>query len=95
MSGEGSGFVITFTGTVPSSEGNQLSLESLMETEAKFYRIVKVIGLYDKKEGDANTISSNPIDNSPKELRFCVKVFYVGVEYGFSELCSLMTNFKA
>lgn len=67
-----------------------------MQTEAKFYRIVKIIGLYDKKgNNNAENPSSSPQDDSPKELRFCVKVFYVGTEYGFSELCSLMTNFKA
>lgn len=66
-----------------------------MQTEAKFYRIVRVYGLYDKRGSSANSDSSSPKDSSPKELRFCVKTFYIGAEYGFSELCSLMTNFKA
>jgi hypothetical protein len=76
-----------------------------VENEAKFYRIVKIVGLYDKSRGNADeevssicskvSFPANCDDtSSPKELRFCVKVFYVGAQYGSSELCSMMTNFK-
>jgi hypothetical protein len=90
-------FLVEFTGKV-SLSGSLVPLSGLMETEAEFYRVVKVFGLYDKRWTGANTIVGGSFcswNNCPKELRFCVKVFYVGAEYGFSELCSVMTNFKA
>jgi hypothetical protein len=73
-----------------------------MESDAKFYRIVRVYGLYAKdtnSTGDAiscTTIGScstiNP--NKPKELRFCVKVWYLFTFRGSTELCGVMTNFR-
>jgi hypothetical protein len=85
-------FLIAFTGSVFLS-GNWVPLSGLMQTEAKFYRVVKVLGIYNKLGTNADDTSVTA--NSPQELRFCVKVFYMGVEYGFSELCSVMTNFKS
>jgi len=71
-----------------------------MENEAIFYRVVRVIGLYDKTVGkSANDaidcrIISDCNNANPKELRFCVKVYAVGTHVVFSELCSMMTNFR-
>jgi hypothetical protein len=79
---------------------SQIPLSDLMEREAKFYRVVKVEGLYNKTNSNADTVVSNctTLDDctssNPKELRFCVRVFYIEARYGYSELCSVMTNFR-
>ena len=59
----------------------------LVESGLEFYRIVRVYWIYCK-----NTASCpNPSD--PKEMRFCVKVFYRWNWKHSKELCSIMTNF--
>ena len=59
----------------------------------EFYRIVRVFGIFCK---DANgTAETTGCSNSsdPKEMRFCVKVFYRWNWQHSSELCGIMTNF--
>lgn len=63
----------------------------------EFYRVLRVYGVYKKNVtgSDEAITDANDLTNSdPKELRFCVKVFY---EFNWwqhaSELCSIMTNF--
>ena len=59
---------------------------------ATFYRVVRVYGVFCKNSNNPNDTSPNESD--PKELRFCVKVFYdVNGWHHASELCSIMTNF--
>lgn len=76
------------------------NLEDLLGwKDVEFYRVLRVDGIYCK--GDSNPSPNQLVDSShcykssdPKEMRFCVKVFY---EYNWwhhsSELCSIMTNF--
>ena len=60
----------------------------------EFYRVLRVFGVYDKYTSDRNTTVTEYRDSEPKELRFCVKVFYTyNGWYHASELCSIMTNF--
>ena len=74
------------------------NLEDLLGwTGIEFYRILRVYGIYCKNDSDPNQVVDYDHcskDEDPKELRFCVKVFY---EYDWwqhsSELCSIMTNF--
>ena len=72
-----------------------------MANEATFYRIIRIVGLYDKSGTNADAKIEgcnllNSCDNSnPKELRFCVKVYAVGTQVVSAELCSIMTNFRA
>lgn len=65
-------------------------LEELLYADGlAFYRVLRVYGDY-CKEKDGNCSS----EGAPKEMRFCVKVFY---ELNWwkhqNELCSIMTNF--
>jgi hypothetical protein len=83
-----------------SGELSGVSLQDLMDKEATFYRIIRVFWLYQKdiEEDDGFISCSSPgsCDTSdPKELRFCVKVFYVSPNAvkGSSELCGILTNF--
>ena len=63
----------------------------------EFYRILRVYGIYCKNNSEPNqVVDSNHCDNDsdPKEMRFCVKVFYeFNGWHHASELCSIMTNF--
>ena len=70
-------------------------LEDLLGwSNIEFYRILRVFGVYKKKENDSSKTVINYIDSEPKELRFCVKVFYeFNGSHHASELCSIMTNF--
>ncbi len=73
------------------------SLEELLKWNwTEFYRILRVYWIY-CKTGDPNQIVDSTHcndNNNPKEMRFCVKVFYDGIEWKHStELCSIMTNF--
>lgn len=54
-----------------------------------FYRVVRVFGVYCKN-------GSCSKDSDPKEMRFCVKVFYTASLWWQHavELCSIMTNFQ-
>lgn len=63
----------------------------------EFYRILRVYGIY-KKNVDANNSEITDLatltDSTPKEMRFCVKVFFKSNWYHATELCSIMTNFE-
>lgn len=63
----------------------------------EFYRILRVYGIFKKDVNEPNkeiTDSSDLTKSNPKELRFCVKVFYeFNGWHHASELCSIMTNF--
>lgn len=76
-------------------------LEELLHSDVvKFYRILRVYGIYNKNTTETSaeipSIQKNTLQNSdPKELRFCVKVFYENNQWQHSsELCSIMTNFQ-
>lgn len=61
-------------------------LKDLVEVDGlDFYRIVRIYWI-DNKYSPCTT-------DCPKELRFCVKVFYEKQWQHASELCSIMTNF--
>ena len=57
-----------------------------------FYRVVRVYWVYNKRSGCPN----NKPEECPKEMRFCVKVFYTASLWWqhAKELCSIMTNFQ-
>ena len=62
----------------------------------EFYRIVRVFGIYCKNSNDPNQTVSNTNcknDSDPKEMRFCVKVFYSSQWKHSTELCGVITNF--
>ncbi len=73
------------------------NVEELLSSEADFYRLVRVYGVYKKNTNNISesiTTDAGMKDNNPKELRFCVKVFYRTTAPHASELCSIMTNFE-
>lgn len=71
------------------------SIEDLLWNEAEFYRLVRVYGIYCKNSNNSNSTSSCANKLDPKEMRFCVKVFYRNLSVPHStELCSIMTNFE-
>ena len=59
----------------------------------EFYRIVRVFGVYCKNSSTSNDKSCSD-DSDPKEMRFCVKVFYASQWKHATELCGIITNFK-
>jgi hypothetical protein len=71
------------------------SIQDVLFNETEFYRLVRVFGIYCKEEEGTNiTVDSCSNDSAPKEMRFCVKVFYThDATRSSSELCSVMTNF--
>lgn len=73
------------------------SIQDLLLKETDYYRIVRVFGVYCKTASSSSTLvnSANCGEASaPKEMRFCVKVFYSNnATKNTSELCSIMTNF--
>ena len=91
---------ITFTGTYYYASGSQVKtwiIKNLLEG-VEFYRIVRVYNVYCKAvDGSDVELISNSCNepSDPKELRFCVKVFYRNNwDPHSSELCSIMTNFE-
>lgn len=95
---------ITFTGNYYFYSWWTLATWSLQEllkwNWTEFYRILRVYWIYCKNSINTNDQSclGNPSDpntiKAPKEMRFCVKVFYDDIEWQHStELCSIMTNF--
>jgi hypothetical protein len=62
----------------------------------EFYRVARIYGIY-KKDANESDVPANLDSYSysePKEMRFCVKVFYkLGAWNHSTELCSVMTNF--
>ena len=59
-----------------------------------FYRILYVYGVYKKDDSNPSVSTTNYTTSEPKELRFCVKVFYEWSTWKHAkELCSIMTNF--
>ena len=72
------------------------SIKELLWSETDFYRLVRVYGTYKKDTSNvSDTVASTDMRNAtPKELRFCVKVFYRTNAPHTSELCSIMTNFE-
>ena len=63
------------------------NLADLLDVDwLEFYRVMRLYGV------NCKTACSK--DSDPRELRFCVKVFYKNVQWKHAtELCSLMTNF--
>ena len=88
---------LVFTGSYSYNSGWTIATWDLNDFMnwfwATFYRIVRVYGIYCKNSTSTDDTScSNASD--PKELRFCVKVFYdVNGWHHSNELCSIMTNF--
>lgn len=71
------------------------SIQDLLWSETDFYRILRVYGVYCKNANSSNNTSTCDKDSDPKELRFCVKVFYRNLwDPHSTELCSIMTNFE-
>ena len=70
------------------------NLEDLLWwTGIEFYRLLRVYWVYCKDSIDSNYTGCTK-DSDPKEMRFCVKVFYeFNGWHHASELCSIMTNF--
>lgn len=59
----------------------------------EFYRVLRVFWIYCKNSDSPNETSCSE-DTDPKEMRFCVKVFYEVMWWQHAtELCSIMTNF--
>lgn len=72
-------------------------METLLWGETDFYRLVRVYGVYCKSGDNPNQLVNSSTckdDSDPKEIRFCVKVFYKWNWEHTSELCSIMTNFE-
>ena len=75
------------------------NLEDLLWwTGIEFYRLLRVYGVYKKNtDNPSEKVTTDPsdyINSTPKEMRFCVKVFYeFNGWHHASELCSIMTNF--
>lgn len=71
------------------------NLEDLLWwTGIEFYRLLRVYGVYKKNTIDSSEKVTDYTDLTPKEMRFCVKVFYeFNGWHHASELCSIMTNF--
>jgi len=92
---------ISFSGTYYYASWSQIKtweINQLLEW-VDFYRIVRVYGIYCKSvDNKSNQEANNAFckeDSDPKELRFCVKVFYRNLSVPHStELCSIMTNFE-
>lgn len=94
---------ITFTGNYYFYSWWNLatwSLEELLKWNwTEFYRILHVYWIYCKNSQNTNDQSClnptlDPEGKAPKEMRFCVRVFYDAIEGQHStELCSIMTNF--
>lgn len=60
----------------------------------EFYRILRVYWIFKKNVDEPSEEASDLTNSDPKELRFCVKVFYeFNGWHHASELCSIMTNF--
>lgn len=71
---------------VDSEKVKEWEIEDLMNW-VEFFRIVKVFRTTTKRDKCTDA-------ECPKELQFCVKVFYRDVSQGAVELCSIMTNFE-
>lgn len=89
---------LTFTWTYSYNSGWMIATWELNELMdwfwATFYRIVRVYGIYRKNIEDPSTSADSTDSTQPKELRFCVKVFYdANGWHHATELCSIMTNF--
>ena len=83
---------IIFTGQYKYYSGGSIengNIEDLVKVNwLDFYRIVRVYWIYNK-------LQSCSSENCPKEMRFCVKVFYRNSQgQHATELCSIMTNFE-
>jgi hypothetical protein len=52
-----------------------------------------VYGVFCKNSSNSDDTTNCSNDSDPKEMRFCVKVFYRWNWEHSSELCSIMTNF--
>ena len=59
----------------------------------EFYSIVRVYGIFCKNSSVSDDTTSCSNASDPKEMRFCVKVFYRWNWQHSSELCGIMTNF--
>ena len=60
----------------------------------EFYRLLRIFGVYKKDTTDPLNVTTDYTNSDPKEMRFCVKVFYeFNGWHHASELCSIMTNF--
>ena len=92
---------IGFSWTYSYYSGGEIAtwnLEDLLGWSGiEFYRILRVYGIYKKDTTDDYALITDESEmkkSSPKELRFCVKVFYESNGWHHaSELCSIMTNF--
>ena len=72
------------------------TFENTLWGETDFYRLVRVYWVYNKNTTNTMDVvnGENIINSNPKEMRFCVKVFYRTNAAHSTELCSIMTNFE-
>lgn len=89
---------ISFPWTYSYYSGGKIAtwnLEDLLGWSGiEFYRVLHVYGVYEKNTDEAFVEVSDMQNSDPKEMRFCVKVFYTyNWWHHASELCSIMTNF--
>lgn len=98
---DGSKIIFTWEYSYYSGSTNAIATWKLGDllgwSSVEFYRVLRVYGIFKKNVDEPNkeiTSPSNLTDSDPKELRFCVKVFYeFNGWHHASELCSIMTNF--
>ncbi len=72
-------------------------VQDLLWDDVEFHRVWRVYGVYKKNVDGSLELCDNINclqDSDPKEMRFCVKVFYRNGHWKHAtELCSIMTNF--
>lgn len=76
---------------------NQFVVSWTFDQNIDFYRMVRVFWIYKKDVSDSDKICNDvtcKTDHTPKEVRYCVKVFWNGNNRGDTELCWILTNFK-
>lgn len=78
-----------YEGWVWKFDSTTWDVQDLLWNDGEFYRIVRVFGIVNKLP-DSDCTG----DSCPKEMRFCVKVFYKHQWEHETELCSIMTNFE-
>jgi hypothetical protein len=76
-----------YDGWIWKFEQTTWNLQDLLWNDGEFYRIVRVYDIVNKIE-DCIDVSC------PKEMHFCVKIFYRHQWEHETELCSIMTNFE-
>ncbi len=75
----------------------EITGSSISLAGTKFYRIVRVFGVFDKRNASTNQecpMIMQSYSCPALELRYCVKVLWDNRTPGETELCGILTNFK-